>query len=517
MTRHPRTRLLWAPALLAVSALAVTGCAVGPQAGGDDDGDAQTGGDLVIGVTTDADTLFPWTATQFQAVNVLQNIYGTLTEFDEDLEVVPGLAESWETSEDGLTVTLTLRDDVVFADGSDFDSADVVSSLEAIKDPDTAAVSAANLAAVTAIDAPDAQTVVLTLSAPDAALFSKLAVVTTAMLSSDDDPAALETEPNGTGPYRFDERTPNQSLTLVASDDWWGGEPGLGSIEFRVIPDESAIVSALQSGNVQFAVFDDALVADTVGGAAEVAETPQLSYHALQFNARTAPFDSLDLRLALSCAIDRQQVLDTAALGEGEVTGPITSPAFLSDPDARPCPEPDLDQARQYLADAGYADGIEIDAIVMQDGYSTAVAEAENVQAQLAEIGVTLNLEVLESGAYVDRWVAGDFGAAFALNGGQPDPDAMYGRYFTSTGNLNAVAGYSSDTLDALFAEGKASNDDAERQRIYADISAELEDEAVWVWLFTGYTYTATAPGVSGFVPLANGSLQYLRETTVSN
>ncbi|MCI2957192.1 ABC transporter substrate-binding protein [Agromyces atrinae] len=496
------------------TALLVSGCTGTSTA--TPSGTPNADGTLVIGVTTDANTLYPWTTTQFQATNVLQNIYGTLTEFDENLEVVPGLAESWETSEDGLTVTFTLREGVTYSNGAAFDSADVVASLTAIKNPDTAAVSATNLASVSTIEAPDASTVVLTLSAPDAALVSKLAPVTMAILDSDDTAATLETAPNGTGPYMLDERKPNESISLVRNTDYWGDTPGLGGIEFRVIPDEAAIVSALQSGNVQMAVFDDALVADTIGASAEVAKTPQLNYHALQFNSRKAPFDNLDLRLAIQCAIDRQQVLDTAALGEGEVTGPITSPAFLSDPDARPCPEADIETAEKHLADAGYADGITIDAIVMQDGYSTAVAEAENVQAQLAEIGITLNLEVLESGAYVDRWVAGDFGAAFALNGGQPDPDAMYGRYFTSTGNLNAVAGYSSDTLDTLFAAGKASNDLDERKQIYADVSKELEDNAVWVWLFTGYNYTATAPSVQGFTPLPNGSLQYLRDTTIT-
>lgn len=511
-----RRRLLPVATAAALSLAALTAC--GGSGDGDSDGSgagAGTGGNLVIGVTTDADTLLPWTATQFQAINVLQNIYGTLTEYDEELNVVPGLAESWEVSEDGRTVTLTLREGVTFADGSTFDSADVVHSLNAIRDPATAAVSAANLAAVESVEATDERTVVLQLSAPDAALFSKLAPVTMAMLSSEDDVATLETAPNGTGAYQYEDRRPNESLTLTRNEEYWGGEPGLDGVEFRVIPDQSAIVSALQSGNVQMAVFDDGLVAETVGDAATVTETPQLSYHVLQLNARQEPFDDLDVRLALQCAIDRQEVLDTAALGHGEVTGPITSPAYRSDPDDRPCPDVDQDAARDHLAAAGHADGLEIEAIVMQDGYSTAVAEAENIQAQLADVGITLKLEILESGAYVDRWVAGDFGAALALNGGQPDPDAMYGRYFTSDGNLNAVAGYSSDTLDRLFAEGRATLDEAERQRIYAEISSELEANAAWVWLFTSYNYTATGPGVEGFTPMANGSLQYLRDTTV--
>jgi len=143
------------------------------------------------------------------------------------------------------------------------------------------------------------------------------------------------------------------------------------------------------------------------------------------------------------------------------------------------------------------------------------VNEAQNLEAHLAEANITLELEVLESGAYVDRWIAGDFEAAVALNGGRPDPDSMYGRYFTSTGNLNAVAGYSSDTLDELFAEGKALTDPAERAEVYRQISEELENNAVWIWLFTSYTYTVSTSSVAGFVPMANGSLQYLRTTTI--
>ncbi len=478
---------------------------------------AAAGGDLVIGVTSDPDTLLPWTATQFQAVNVLQTMYGTLTEFDEDLNVVPGLAESWDVSDDGLTVTFHLREGVTFADGAEFDSADVVYSLEAIKDEATAAVSAATLSAVESVEATDASTVVLTMASPDAALFANLAVVNMAMLNSDDSLTDLESAPNGTGAFAFSERTPSESLTVVRNDNYWGDPAPLDSVEFRVIPDETSIVSALQSGNVQLAVFDDPLVAQTAeSDTITITDTPQLSYHVLQLNAAVAPFDDLNVRLALQCAIDRQEVLDTAAQGEGEITGPITSPAYKSDPNDRVCPTKDLDKAKEYLEAAGYGEGeLAFDLMVSQGEYSTSVAEAQNVQSQLAEAGITVNLDVLESGTYVDRWVAADFGAAIALNGGRPDPDGMYSRYFTSTGNLNKVAGYSSPELDELFAEGKATSDVETRKEIYTKVSEELEDNAAWIWLFTSYSYTATAEGVTGFVPMANGSMQYLRTTAL--
>lgn len=505
---------LAAVGLAAAVALTITGCSPAKPAPTDE---GTAGGALVIGVTSDPDTLYPWKATQFQAVNVLQNLYGTLTEFDADLNVVPGLAESWEASEDGLTVTFTLREGVTFADGSTFGSEDVKFSLEAIQAEATAAVSRTSLASVAAIESPDEQTVVLTLTAPDAALPANLAVINMAMLSSDDTEAELNTTPNGTGPFVLEDRKASQSLTLAKNDAYWGDTAKLDTVEFRVIPDESSIVSAMQSGNVQLAVFDDPLVAQTAeSGTVTVEKTPQLSYHALQLNARRGDLADVNVRLAIQCAVDRQEVLDTAALGEGEVTGPITSPAYRSDPDARPCPERDLDQAAEYLDKAGKSDGVTIKTIVSQGEYATSVNEAQNLKAQLAEANITLELEVLESGAFVDRWIAADFDAAVALNGGRPDPDGMYGRYFTSTGNLNQVAGYSSPELDALFAEGKQSSDPDERKDIYAQISENLEDNAAWIWLFTSYSYTAASSEVQGFTPMANGSLQYLRTTTVN-
>ncbi|MFD1936893.1 MULTISPECIES: ABC transporter substrate-binding protein [Nonomuraea] len=502
----------------AALSIALTSCSSSPGPATSTGAAGAAGGNLVIGVTTDPDTLFPWKATQFQAVNVLTNIYGTLTEFDKDLNVVPGLAESWKPSEDGKTLTLTLRKGVTFGDGSAFDSKDVKTSLEKIMAEATAAVARASLSSVKSVEAPDAHTVVLNLTTPDAALPANLATVNMAMLSSDDTEEKLNTTPNGTGPFTMKKRVASQSITLARNDKYWGGEkPKLGGVEFRVIPDESSIVSAMQSGNVQLAVFNDPLVAQTAqGGAITITKTPQLSYHALQLNATHGDLKDLNVRLAIQCAVDRKQVLDTAALGEGEVTGPITSPVFKSDPQQRPCPTRDVAKAADYLGKAGKASGVTIKTIVSQGEYATSVNEAQNLKAQLAEAKINLDLEVLESGAFVDKWVAGDFDAAVALNGGRPDPDGMYGRYFTSTGNLNKVAGYSSPELDKLFAEGKATTDQAERKAIYAKVSAELENNAAWIWLFTSYTYTGTTAQVKGFVPMANGSLQYLRTTTLS-
>jgi len=472
-----------------------------------------SGGSMVVGITVDPDTIFPWKATQFQAFRMLENVYDTLTAFDADLNVVPALAESWEVSDDGLAITFDLRDGVKFSDGSDFDSADVKYSYEAIQDEANAAVARSTLGGVTSIDTPDSDTVVLNLATADVGILANLTSVNLAIVSSDDTEETLSTATNGTGPFVLESRTAGQNVVLARNPIYWGDATPLDTVEFRVLPDEAAIAAAMSAGNVQMAVFSDPITARTVTGDVTVNTTPQLSYHALMLNARNGSMTDKNVRLAIQCAIDRQAVLDTALLGEGAVTGPITSPAFRSDPNARPCPERDLAAAAEYLAASGNAGGLEIDAIVAQNLYAGAVEIAQAVAAQLAEANITLNLEVLESGTYIDRWIAGDFESAIALNGGRPDPDGMYGRYFPSTGNLNQVSGYSSDTMDALFAAGKSEGDPAVRKQIYADVSAELEDNAVWVWMFSGYTYTATSDSITGFTPMTTGSWQYLRTT----
>ena len=230
---------------------------------------------------------------------------------------------------------------------------------------------------------------------------------------------------------------------------------------------------------------------------------------------KVAPFNDKNVRLAVQCAIDRDELIKTALLGEGKVTGPITSPAYRSDALARPCPKQDLAKAKEYLNAAGKASGVSFKALVTSTGWATSVAMAQNLKAQLAKANITMDLDIVEQGTYVPRWLAADYVATLANNGGRIDPDTMYTRYFTSTGNLNKVASYSSSTLDANFLKGKASGKVATRKEAYTAISKELEDNAIWVWLATPYEYRVSTKSLRNFIALANGSLLPLRSASL--
>ena len=469
--------------------------------------------DLTVGMTLDMDKYDPHTATGFGTIRVLGLAYGSLVEVGPKLDIRPGLAAGWGFNADGTQLRLYLRKGVKFHDGSDFDATDVKASLERILDTATKAAARANIATIKTITIVNPYQVNLDLTQANAPILAALDGVNMAMLSSDDIAAGkIGKSVNGTGPFKFVSWDPGQTVKLVKNASYWGGAPKLDSVTFRIIPNEASILSALNSGAINFSVITSPDVAKQVGSNLTMMKTPALAYMALQINARVAPFDKVGVRLAIQCAIDRAEVLKTASAGQGKVIGPITSPAYASDPSARPCPTPDIAKAKKYLSDAGYPNGLTIKTMVAPTQFAQASGIGQSLKAQLAKAGITMELDIVDDSTFVSRWLAADFGTSIANNGGRVDPDTMYTRYFTSTGNLNKVAGYSSATLDANFAKGKAASSVTTRKQVYADISKELEDNAVWIWLFSPYEYRAMTKNVTGFIPLQTGSLIELRK-----
>ncbi len=470
---------------------------------------------LIMARAADTTGLDVHTQTAFASFRLLELIYEPLLNLDADLNLVPSLAESWEFSEDGLQLTFQLRQGVKFHDGSDFTSEDVKASLERILDEATGAATRANLLSIASIDTPDDFTVVLNLSQPDAPLAAALSSTNTAIMSSEiiasGDPT---TQAIGTGPFKLESWTPEEKTILTANADWWGEGPFVDGIEIRVIPDEASILAALRAGEIDFALLNDPLVATLLIDDPDITlnRAPSIAYHVFQLNAAREPLDKLEVRQAISCAIDRQEVLDTAALGEGEVTGPLTIPIYKLPLDEYFCYTRDVEKAKELMAQAGLADGFTLNVIAANAEPPTALAEAQTIQSQLAEIGITVEIEPLELSVYVDRWLAADFDAAVALNGGRPDPYSMYVRYWTKDGNLQTVAGYIDDTLDELMAQGRSEVDPQTRFDIFAQFQKHLVEMAPWVWLYTDYEYTAQQPYVTGFVPMPTDSLYYLSQ-----
>jgi peptide/nickel transport system substrate-binding protein len=474
------------------------------------------GGTLIVARAGDMQGLDPHKQTAFTSFRVLEHIYDPLLALDKDMNVIPNLAESWEWSNGNKTLTMKLRQNVVFHNGDPMTSADVQASYQRLLDEATGAAARSFFTSIEKIDAPDVFNVVFTLSAPNAAILAAMtkpnsAILSKKLLDSGWDPAS---EAVGTGAFKLTRWEPDNVLILDKNPDFWiEGLPYLDSMDFRTLPDEASILAGLRAGTLDWAIINNPRVGIVASGSSDlvVSKATSLAYHVLQLNANRPVFQDLKVRQAISCAIDRQQVLDTASLGEGIVTGPATPPFYQVPQDELFCYQKDVEKAKALLAEAGNPE-VKFTIIAATDEPPTAVAEAQNIQAQLAEIGVTVEIETLELGVYVDRWLKADFDAAAALNGGNPDPHNMFFRYWHSTGNLNSVANYQDPKIDQLLEQASSITDPNERKQIYAEVQALLTEAVPWVWLYTGYDYRAMQPYVRGFTPLSNGSTMYLRE-----
>ena len=508
-------------AIVAATLAAGMVAACNPNSNEDDSGDGSgTGKTLVVARTGDIDKLDPALSTAFQTVQTLGLVYGRLVTTDAQGKIIPDLAEKWQIAPDGKQVTFTLRKDVKWHNGDPFVAADVKATIERILDEKTAAVGRSNLLAIQSVEATDDSTVVMKLKEPNAALLYALSSVNASILHVKDITAGtVAQKPNGTGPFTFDTWNQGQQLTLKANSTYYDGAPKLGSIQMRVIPSESSILAGMRAGTFTLGLVSDPGVAKQAGSDSKfgLVKQPSLSYHAFMLNGRRKPMDNLKFRQAIACAIDRQQVIDTAAFGDGSVTGPITSPAFQYDATkGLPCTPGDQNAAKRLLTESGVKTPVTINTIVQTGEYATSTAEGQNLQAQLAKIGVTLKLQQLPSGPYVDTWLAANYDAAVALNGGSSDPYLMYGRYFTTDGSLSKPAGLISPTLNQLLAKGNASTDENTRKQVYGQLQQQLLSESPWVWTFRSNDYYLVSKGASGFTARPDASLIALAKTGLS-
>ena len=466
----------------------------------------------------DATGLDPHKQTAFSSLRLLELIYEPLVRLDADLQIVPGIAKSWQFSADAKELTFKLDPKAKFQNGAAVTPADVKASFERILDEKTGAANRANYLSIASIETPDAETVVFKLSQPDAPILTAMTDTNSSIVpASEIQAGTIGTKAVGSGPFKLERWDPNSKEVLTANKVWAGGPTGLDGIEISVLPDETAILAAMRTGQIDFALLNDPLIATLVPNEPKLQlnRAPVLAYHVLQLNPARKPMNELAVRQAISCAVDRQAVLDTASLGEGKVTGPLTMPFFASDPNSLFCYQRDVEKAKKLMADAGMADGFTATVIAATGEPPTAAAEAQVLQSQLAEIGVKLDIKMMELNVYVDTWLKGDFDMAVALNGGRPDPYTMYNRYWTKNGNLQKVSNFADDGLDKLLQEGRAETDRDKRKAIFTDFEKQLAEKSPWVWLYTSYGYTVQQKNVKGFVPMPTGSLASLGKVTI--
>lgn len=484
-------------------------------------GQAKRGGTLTLVRQGEATNLDPHKVPAFTSHRVFELVYSRLTGLAEDLSIQPDLAESWEFGPDGRQITFRLHN-AVFHNGDRLTSGDVKFSYERIVDQATASPARAFFADIDRIDTPDPRIVVFSLKQPNVALLTYTAAPNASIVSqrvteaAGGDLSRRETA-IGTGPFKLTEWVPDNFMLLEANRDYYlAGLPYLDAVRINIVPDEAGIVAALRTGAADMALIGDPRTALTLRNEAgvTVSAKPSLNYHPLILNTARPPLDNLKVRQALAYAIDRQQIIDFVALGEGEVTGPV-APAlqlYALNLQNQPLYHRDTAKARQLLQEANVGPiTLTILTPTTEPVYARDIAQV--VQQQLAEVGITLNIELLEFGQWVQRWLKADFDIAPGLNSGQPDPDFYLFRYFTTDGNLNQIHSYKNEAVSDALKEARTTADIARRQELYTFAQAELIEGVPFVWLYVGRDYVAYRDTTKGYIHLPTGSIMHLRQT----
>jgi peptide/nickel transport system substrate-binding protein len=479
------------------------------------------GGVLTVARQGEATNLDPHKVPAFTSHRVFELVFSTLTRLGPDLTVQPELAESWTLSPDGRQVTLRLRA-AKFHNGEPLTSGDVKYTLERILNPNTKAVARAWFVDLDRVESPDPRTVVLHLKQPNVALLIYLAHPNTSIVSEKiakaaNDDLSRKEHAIGSGPFRLAEWVPDNFMRFEAFREFYvQGQPYLDGVRLNIVPDEAGVTAALRTKAADAALIADARAAQTLGREAgiTVSAKPSLNYHLLFLNTKRKPLDNPKVREAIALSIDRKQIIDTVALGAGDPTGPLPPalPFFALPVADYPLYRRDVARARQLLQEAGVGP-VQLTLLTQTTEPVYAKDIAQIVQQQLGEAGIRLNIELLEFGQWVQRWLKADFDMAPGLNSGQPDPDFYLFRYFTNDGNLNFVHSYQNDVSSDAIKRARTLADPARRKELYATAQRELVNGVPFVWLYVGRDYVALQSTTKGFVHLPTGSIVYLRQT----
>lgn len=486
--------------------LVAAGCAGDPvDVNGADDGEAD--GALVVAISSEPDNLDVHVSTAAPTFLVLENVYDTLVEPAADLSFQPALATDWEVSEDLLTWTFSLRDDVTWHNDRDFTAEDVVSSFDRIMDAEVAA-NAWRFDSVREVRATGEHTVEFVLDRPTPNLLANIGgfkgmAILPPELIEDGNPA---TEAVGTGPFTFVSYTPGDRIVLEANPDYWGDGPHVDRVEFRFIPESTVALTNLRTGDVHITnnvpPQDLAGLADDPEVALGTAGSNDYWYFTCNFDRE--PFDDIDVRRALSFAIDREQVAQAAFFDAAVPTQSAMPADNFWATDYAPFSY-DPGQAESLLAGAGVS-GMEID-LMITDEYPHTVDAAQVIASQWEDVGLEVNLRNLNFGNWLDEQGAGTYDCY--LLGWLNNLDGEYAYYAQhhSEGGFN-FHGYQNSQVDALLEEARTTVDEDARRDLYVDAAAQIIDDVSYGYLYIPEAVLASQPQVEGLEIHPDGKLR---------
>ena len=475
------------------------------------------GGSTIWAQELDPVSLDPHTTSNFSSVQGVEHTYQSLTMYDEELNVIPCLAESWETPDD-TTYVMKLRQGVLWHDGSEFTADDVKYSLERLLAPETAGPYATWFNAIETIDVIDPHTVQLNLSAPFGPLLANFAAMRGSAIVKNNaaDEMNLQIQAVGTGPYMMQDYVPESHFTLVKNENYWEeGLPYVDEVTFKILVEEDARVAALRSGQIGYAyltVEGAERVADEAS--VEVMQSPKAWLVAHFMNTFREPYTDVRVRQAISMAVDRQEVIDKAVGGAGVLSGPMPTGHgdWFIPVESLPYKR-DLEGAKALLAEAGFPDGFKT-TITSSPQYPEFVAASVVLQQQLAQIGIDAEVIQLEWGQFVsdtsraEGWNYDMKITAFTF---YPDPDGYFYNPWHTDSSSNYT--YSNPAYDAIVEEARATLDLEARHDLYNQAAQILLEESPAIFWYVGENIEAVTANVRDYTQSYTGRRIFLKKT----
>ncbi|GAA0328651.1 ABC transporter substrate-binding protein [Bacillus carboniphilus] len=480
--------------------------------GKDSSNQAQTNTDtpkkdtLTIGLDAEPPSLDPHRSSSSVDRQVLQGVYSKLLEVNEDLEIVPSLVKEWDISDDGKTYTFSLREDVTFHDGTDFNAEAVKFNFERMLDPDFGSPRKSELELIDQVNVVNETTLEVVLTEPYAPFLSVLTDRAGMMIS----PTAIQelgediaNKPVGAGPYKFVERVAQSHITLTRNDDYWGEAPKIKEVVYKTITDENIRVTNMTSGDLDIVTtigFKDIAQLEKNAGIT-VSRVDGLGFQGMHLNMSREPFNNKNIREAINIGIDRQALASVVFHG-GAVpsVSPFPPSSWANNSDIA-IPEGDIEKAKQLVKESG----IENPSFTIKIAPSeTEKQTAQMLQSMLKEIGITMDIEMVERGKLIEDEFSGNFDVTRLGWSGRTDPDGNAYNYFVSDGVYN-FTGINNDEMDRLLNEARTSVDQKVRAENYQTFSEILFEEAPYIFLYHEQDVKVMKKNVKGFTHVPDG------------
>ena len=475
---------------LVIASLTLLLVATAAFAGGEQEG-AASDQPFVIARSTDARTLDPGYAYSEGEIDLMFHLYDGLVRFvNDELDVEPALATSWETSDDGTVWTFELREGVKFHDGTDFNAEAVVFSFNRLIDEDHPYYGLGSYSyfdyllsdAIDSIEAIDEYTVRFTLSQPFAPFLTYLGYYSEFVVS----PTAVREHgenffrnPVGTGPFEFVEWQKDEYITIRRNEDYWGEQPTVDEVIWKVVPDASTRLLELRSGQAHAIKGIVPNQLETIEGNDDLAmhRVAGANVFMAVFNNDAEPVDDPRVRQAIRHGIDLEALVDSVYGGLGTGAATPMPPTVFGFADDLSHYDYDPERSRELLAEAGYPDGISltIHSFIQARPYVPKPLDAAQImESQLAEAGIDVTVESNEWGTHSD--IMDNHDHQMALTGWY---DVPYPSNFLRTMLLvGSDTNWQPQEMTDLSLSALATYDRDEQERIYREMQAITHEES---------------------------------------